>query len=148
MFIVGTNKLREKSLFNLYQHRTITSPSGEDLRSIGEQIIHLFEWPPLRLRLERPKVQRIGEIAHDEEQVEAPSDAFHGDRRDLADHSVKGEGDHDADRDAFAAGFGVEDFGGDDPWVVSQYRSFGYVALRRVLLFSNATHKKAARSSH
>jgi hypothetical protein len=132
MFIVGTNKLHEQSLANLYQKLYTHFPSGEDLRSIREQIIHLFQRTPLRLRLERPKVQRVGEIAHDEEQIEAPADALHGDRRHLADHGVEGEGDHDADGDAFAAGFGVEDFGGDDPWFVSQYRWFECSVLRRV----------------
>lgn len=85
-------------------------------RRIREQIIHLLQRPALGLRLERPEVQRVGEIADNEKQVEAPADALHGDGRDLADHGVEGEGDHDADRDTFGAGAGVEDFGGDDPW--------------------------------
>jgi hypothetical protein len=88
---------------------------GVNLRSVCKQIIHLLERPSLRLRLESPEVQGVCEVANDEEQVKAPADAFHGDRRHLTDHGVESEGDHDSDRDAFAAGFGVEDFGGDDP---------------------------------
>ena len=86
-------------------------------RRVREQVIHLLKRTFLRLGLESPEVQRVGEIADDEEEVEAPADALHGDGRHLANHSVEGEGDHDADGNALGAGAGVEDFGGDDPWV-------------------------------
>lgn len=91
------------------------SSSGFDVRSISEQVVHLFERTLLGLRLEGPEVQRVGEVAHDEEQVELPANAAHGDGRDLADHGVESEGHHHADGDTFGAGAGVEDFGGDDP---------------------------------
>jgi hypothetical protein len=117
MFIVGTNNLNKRKSANRFQHLEMRPFVGSiNLRSICEQIIHLLERPSLRLRLERPEVQRIREVAHDEKQVKAPANAFHGDWRHLTDHGVESEGDHDSDRDAFAAGFGVEDFGGDDPW--------------------------------
>lgn len=51
-----------------------------------------------------------------EENVESPAHVFHGDGGYLADHGVEGEGDHDADADAFGTRSCVEDFCGHDPY--------------------------------
>lgn len=88
----------------------------DEERRVGEQVVHLLERTSLRLGLEGPEVEGVGEVADDEEEVEPPSDAAHGDGGDLADHGVESEGDHDADGDTLGAGAGVEDFGWDDPW--------------------------------
>jgi hypothetical protein len=84
-------------------------------RRVGEEVVHLLERPLFGLGLGGPEPNRVGEIAHHEQDVEAPADFLHGDRGHLADHGVEGEGDHDADGDTLAAGAGVEYFGGDDP---------------------------------
>lgn len=80
----------------------------QNLRSISEQVVHLFERALLRLGLRGPEVERVGEVADDKEDVEAPSDVLHGDRGDLSDHGIKGEGDHHADGDTLGTSAGVE----------------------------------------
>lgn len=124
MSIVGTNSLEQcvsrkslnctqKSQKHIFKWR---KNKEQHIRRISKQIIHLLQRPLLGLRLEGPEPQGVGEIAHDEEDVEAPADAFHGDGGDLADEGVEGEADHDADGNALAARARVEHFGGDDPW--------------------------------
>lgn len=102
MFIVGTNHLRSSQ----FQGRI--SKLQPNLRSISEQVVHLFERALLRLRLRGPEVERVGEVADDEKDVEAPSDVLHGDRGDLSDHGVEGEGDHHADGDTLGTSAGIK----------------------------------------
>lgn len=100
----------------IHQYKcTPKNKTEKNIRRISEQVVHLLERAALGLGLESPEVERVGEVADDEEQVEAPADAAHGDGRDLTDHGVEGERHHDADGDALSARAGVEDLGGDDP---------------------------------
>jgi hypothetical protein len=89
--------------------------SRHEPRRLAKQILHLLEGQLLGFGQERPEEQRVGEVGDAEEDIESPAHVLHPDAGDLADHGVEGEGRHGCDRDAFCAGGGVEDLGGDDP---------------------------------
>ena len=80
-----------------------------------EQIVRLFQWAPSGLRQACPEEQRIGEIAHPEEDAELERDVRQRDGRDLSNHGLEGKGGHDRDTDALGERARAEDFGWDDP---------------------------------
>lgn len=104
-----------QSVLQIMARVAVLGRADDDPRRIFEQIVHLFERTARRLREKNPEEDSVGEVANDEEEVEAIADVGHGDGRDLADHGVEREAGHGGDTHALAAGVRVEDFGGDDP---------------------------------
>lgn len=80
-----------------------------------EQLVHVLQIQPLRLRKEGPEEQRVGQIAHDEDDVVPPPDRRHRDGRHLADHRVEGEGGHGAPGHALGAQRGAKQLRRDRP---------------------------------
>ncbi|KKA20211.1 hypothetical protein T310_5780 [Rasamsonia emersonii CBS 393.64] len=84
-------------------------------RRLVEQLVHVLQIQPLGLRKESPEEERVGQIAHDEDDVVPPSDRRHCDGRDLADHRVEGERRHGAPGHALNAHRGAEQLCRDRP---------------------------------
>lgn len=91
---------------------------------VGEQIVHVFEGQLASLREEGPEHGCVGEVGHDEENVEVPCRIRHADGSDLADHSVERVRCHGSERHTFGTRCGVEDLGGDQPRLRPQVLAF------------------------
>lgn len=84
-------------------------------RMITEQLVHILQTQPFRLRLETPEEDGVAQIANDENEVELPADSRYGNRRDLPDHRVESEARHGSPRDAFQPHRGSEHLRGNTP---------------------------------
>jgi hypothetical protein len=106
-------------------------------RTITEQLVHIFQIKPFRLRLETPEEDRVEEVADDENEVEFlasvsanshmilerfdrkmatyPADRSDGNWSHLADHRVESEGSHRSPRHTFQTHRRSKEFGWNCP---------------------------------
>jgi hypothetical protein len=104
----------------------------DEVRSVGEQVIHLLKRALRGLRQEAVEEDGISEVAHlqislarnrvsrdnvtyNKQNVEPPPNALHGNTGDLSDHGVQTERSHRSDSDTLRTCLRVENLGGDDP---------------------------------
>ena len=80
-----------------------------------EQLVHILEVQARGLWQESPQEKTISCIANDKDDVVPPTNSGDGDRRDLADHGIEGEGRHTTQGDAFHAHGIAEQLGWDGP---------------------------------
>lgn len=82
---------------------------------MSEQVVHLLKRQFLGLGKHSPEEKRVGEVADNKEDVISPADSLHGDRSNLSDQGIEGEGRHGGNGDALGTCARVKYFSGDDP---------------------------------
>lgn len=86
-----------------------------DPRRMREHIIHLLKRHLLRLREQRPKEERIREIANHKQKIIPVMDVPHRDGRHLSNHGIERERGHSGNRDTLRPCSRVKHFCWDNP---------------------------------